>query len=299
MQQVGPRSSIQTALLTDPAMLPAAVRQSGRHALINAGHVWLLHRRLIVRIIVALICAGLFGTAIHYRAGLQAAAMRVADAASSQMALAGFAVTEIAITGQSLTADQAIVNALSVGEHTSILGFDAEQARARVEALPAVKSATVRKIYPGRLVVHVVEQKPVARWRVDGVTYLIDDKGAQIARAAAADDKLPLVIGDGAATNAMAFIRELDRYPTLNEGLLALSRIADRRWDLIYRTGLRVQLPEAGVAGALRHLADYQKKYQLLDRDLVLIDLRVDGIVAVRETKRDKEGRPLEPETAK
>jgi cell division protein FtsQ len=61
-----------------------------------------------------------------------------------------------------------------------------------------------------------------------------------------------------------------------------LSRIADRRWDLIYRNGMRVQLPEMGVAQAFAALDDYQKQYALLDRDLSLIDLRVSGTLVVR-----------------
>jgi cell division protein FtsQ len=65
---------------------------------------------------------------------------------------------------------------------------------------------------------------------------------------------------------------------------VALSRIADRRWDMIYETGLRVQLPELGVARALRNLVMYQDDYQLLDRDITVIDLRVDNLVALRPT---------------
>ena len=63
---------------------------------------------------------------------------------------------------------------------------------------------------------------------------------------------------------------------------MALSRIADRRWDLIYRNGLRVQLPESGVAQALDRLDIYQAQYALLDRDVTQIDLRVPGIVTLK-----------------
>jgi cell division protein FtsQ len=85
----------------------------------------------------------------------------------------------------------------------------------------------------------------------------------------------------------MVMIRALQNFPQLQSGLVALSRIADRRWDMIYDTGLRVQLPEQGVAQALSKLAAYQSQYQLLDRDVTVIDLRVDSVVAVRPTKRE------------
>jgi cell division protein FtsQ len=82
-------------------------------------------------------------------------------------------------------------------------------------------------------------------------------------------------------------IRAMDGFPKLGEGLIALSRIADRRWDLIYDTGLRVQLPAQGVAQAMTKLESYQQDYQLMDRDISIIDLRVDTIVAVRLNKTE------------
>jgi cell division protein FtsQ len=129
----------------------------------------------------------------------------------------------------------------------------------------------------------------VARWRVDGITFVVDATGEQIGEDKGAYGELPLVVGDGASDDALVMIRALDQYPSLKEGLVALSRIADRRWDLIYDTGLRVQLPELGVARALRNLVMYQTDYQLLDRDVNLIDLRVANLVAVRPNKTEEE----------
>ena len=91
-----------------------------------------------------------------------------------------------------------------------------------------------------------------------------------------------------AADDALVMIRALQQYPHLQDGLVALSRIADRRWDLIYDTGLRVQLPELGVAQALKRLDYYQTDFQLLDRDVTQVDLRVASIVAVRPTKTEE-----------
>jgi cell division protein FtsQ len=167
------------------------------------------------------------------------------------------------------------------------LAFDVEAARSRIAELPAVDGVTVRKTYPAEVSVAVTEKVPVARWRVDGITFVIDSTGAQIGEDRGAYSDLPLVIGDGAADDALVMIRALSHVPQLEDGLVALSRIADRRWDMIYDTGLRIQLPEQGVAQALAKLAGYQSQFQLLDRDLTVIDLRVDSVVAVRPTKRE------------
>jgi cell division protein FtsQ len=77
-------------------------------------------------------------------------------------------------------------------------------------------------------------------------------------------------------------IRTLERYPAITRDLAALSRIGDRRWDLIFYSGLRVQLPENGVAQALVQLDTYQATAQLLERDVTVIDLRVPGMVSLK-----------------
>jgi cell division protein FtsQ len=82
-------------------------------------------------------------------------------------------------------------------------------------------------------------------------------------------------------------VNSLNRYQLLKKDLAALSRIGDRRWDLIYYSGLRVQLPELGVAQALERLESYQRDYALLDRDVTLIDMRVEGVLALKPTVRD------------
>ena len=145
-----------------------------------------------------------------------------------------------------------------------------------------MESATVRKVYPNKVIVSIVERVPVVRWRVGDTTWLIDERGRKIGTDIASYTDLPLVIGEGAADDAVAMVRVLDRHPDLKDGLAALSRIGDRRWDLIYRNGLRVQLPESGVAQALDHLEMYERDYALLDRDVTLVDLRVSGFLTLK-----------------
>jgi cell division protein FtsQ len=210
------------------------------------------------------------------------------DLAQGEFADAGFGIGRIGITGQALADEQQIVIALGLGPTTSTLNFDVEAARARIEELPAVETATVRKVYPDHVAVEVTEKVPVARWRVDGVTFVVDANGEQIGEDRGAYAELPLVIGDGAADDALVMIRALDRHETLNYDLVALSRIADRRWDLLYETGLRVQLPEVGVGPALQQLQTLQDKFAVLDRDVTVIDLRVPGLVALKPTVREE-----------
>ncbi|HEV7345817.1 MAG TPA: FtsQ-type POTRA domain-containing protein [Devosia sp.] len=289
MQQVKSEAFLAGARVVDPRALPVPVRSPRRRLANNLGRSWVLHRSRILR--GAAIAALIAGAALIYqvREPIGFAATALADAAQGRFAASGFAVGAISITGQTLTSEQAIFDALGIEPHTSTVSFDVEAARARVAKLPAVDSVTVRKTYPGDVTVTITEKVPVARWRVDGITFVVDASGEQIGEDRGAYGDLPLVVGDGANDDAMVMIRALDQHPVLKDGLVALSRIADRRWDLIYDTALRVQLPELGVARALRNLETYQADYQLLDRDVTVIDLRVDTLVAVRPTKSEEE----------
>ncbi|MFC3703276.1 cell division protein FtsQ/DivIB [Devosia honganensis] len=287
MQQVGSETFLAGARPVDPRALPVPVRTPRRRLANRLNRAWVLHGRAIRRglMVAALLLGGLVLYQVREPIGALAAAL--GGIAQGNFAQAGLAIGEISITGQTLTAEQDIFDALGIQPHTSTLAFDVEAARQRIAELPAVASVSVRKTYPGDVEVVIAEKRPVARWRVDGITFVIDGRGEQIGEDGGAYGDLPLVIGDGAADDALVMIRALDGVPRLREGLVALSRIADRRWDLIYDTGLRVQLPEQGVAQALRNLLSYQADYQLLDRDVSIIDLRIDTVVAVRPNQSE------------
>lgn len=289
MQQVKSETFLAGARVVDPRALPVPVRSPRRRFVNNLGRAWVLHRRAILRGVgvAALLSAAIAIYELREPIGIGAIAL--GEVAQGRFAAAGLAIGEISISGQTLTSEQAIFDALGIEPHTSTVSFDVEAARQRVAELPAIAGVTVRKTYPGDVIVTVTEKLPVARWRVDGITFVVDGAGEQIGEDHGAYGDLPLVVGDGANDDAMVMIRALDLHPALQDGLVALSRIADRRWDLIYDTGLRVQLPELGVARALRNLESYQAKYQLLDRDVTVIDMRVDTLVAVRPTKTDEE----------
>ncbi|MEQ1901087.1 MAG: FtsQ-type POTRA domain-containing protein [Devosia sp.] len=281
MQQVAPRD-FADARLVDPRQFPVPLNDFGRRARVNLRHIWVLHRKLIVRGFAAgLVLVSLVGL-YEARNMIVSGAMVLSDMAQGEFAKAGFGIGKINITGQSLTSEAEILKALAIGKSTSTLNFDADGARDRIMSLPSVKSVTIRKVYPGELRVIVEERQPMARWRIGDATYLVDAEGSPVARDDGSFRELPLIVGEGANDDSMAMIHSLERHPLLRENLAALSRIGDRRWDLIFYSGLRVQLPELGVAQALDQLEMYQAREQLLDRDVTVIDMRVPGMVSLK-----------------
>lgn len=286
MQQVGAHQ-FATAQPIDPRKLPVPVRHLSRKALISLGYVWVLHRRIVVRMIGAalalLVIVGLY----QGRDALWALGETTVAMVQGEFAAAGFGITEIEISGQTLTSDADIGTMIALASGGNTLTFDVQKAQSRLTWLRAVDSATVRKVYPNKITVDLVEKQPILRWRMGDATYLVDNSGTAIARDTGVHTDLPLVVGPGAADDALIMINSLSRHEILKKDLAALSRIGDRRWDLIYYTGLRVQLPEQGVAQALDALDKYQREYALLDRDVTLIDLRVPGLVSLKQTVRE------------
>lgn len=281
MQQVGAKS-FANAQPVDPYHFPVPLQRPSRRALVKASHVWVLHKQIILRSFGAILALLLAFGVYEARDVIGSAGVTAYRFVQGEFAQAGFGIDAIEISGQTLTDDKDIITLLTVGTGNSTLTFDAQKAQARLEWLRAVKSATVRKVYPNKVIVSIVEKVPVVRWRVGDTTWLIDEAGKKIGTDVSSYTDLPLVIGEGAADDGVAMVRILSRHPVLQNQLAALSRIGDRRWDLIYRNGLRVQLPESGVAQALDQLDMYQADYALLDRDVTLIDLRVQGIVTLK-----------------
>jgi cell division protein FtsQ len=281
LQQVGAKG-FADAQLVDPRQLPVPLSDLSRRARINFGHAWVLHRKVIVRAVAAGIVLVSAVGVYEARDAVFSGATAIVSMAQGEFARAGFGVAKINITGQSLTSEATILKALALEPNISTLNFDADAALARLALVPSIKSASIRKIYPGELVVSIEEKVPMARWRIGDATYLVDENGGAVARDDGSFRELPLVVGEGAADDAMVMIRTLDRYPDVTRDLAALSRIGDRRWDLIFYSGLRVQLPENGVAQALQQLDMYQRDQQLLDRDVTVIDLRVAGMVSLK-----------------
>ncbi len=209
---------------------------------------WVLHKRLGVQLVALVLMVLILGVGMINRNHLVNGTTVVTERAASLFAQAGLAVSEVSLSGYGLTKESALFEAIGLQGNISLVNFDAEAARLRIEALPSIESATIRKIYPNSLNIELVEKTPIAVWRIDGVSFAIDAKGDKLVSLEQGGiDGLPLFIGDGAADDAAKLIAALEPHNVLQQDLLAVSRIGDRRWDLIYETGLRIMLPENGV----------------------------------------------------
>lgn len=190
----------------------------------------------------------------------------------------GFGIDVVTISGEAQLAEPEILALAGVTPKESLPFFDAAQARKNLEALPLIKQASVRKLYPDRIVIDIVERTPVGLWQKDGDVRTIAADGAVIAEMRDARfASLPFVVGEGANERLGEFIALLDASAELRSKIVAGILIGERRWNLKMKSGLEVKLPENDPLSAMTTLVALQRQSRILDRDLLTLDLRVEG----------------------
>jgi len=213
-------------------------------------------------------------------AAIQTAIKDGADAAANA---AGMRIATVSLSGQRQVSREEIFAAAGVTDHSSLLFLDVADARAKLEAIPWIAEATVRKLYPDRLQITVTEREPFALWQQQGKVQVIAADGTVLsAKVEPRLALLPFVVGNGAAGKARDFLAVLDRYPAIRDQVRASIRVADRRWNLRLKNGIDVRLPDSDVERALETLARLNAEKNLLGRDIVAVDLRLPDRLTVR-----------------
>ena len=225
---------------------------------------------LLILFFVSVTIAGLFSGG-HVSSALA----QLKSGADDMMAEAGFTVGTVIVDGRIETETTEIGRRLGLKRGDLMLYVDVDEARARLEALPWVKSAEVRRIWPSRIHVTIRERKPVARWQIDGVKFVIDSLGQKIeGQRAEQFASLPLIVGKGAGEAAASFFALVAAQPNFMSGVKAAVRVGERRWDLRLANGVEVRLPEEGAEAALAELVRLDREDGILARDIKAIDLR-------------------------
>jgi cell division protein FtsQ len=200
--------------------------------------------------------------------------------------LAGFPVRVVDIAGVKELTKEEVLEASGLSPHHSLIFADLSDVRARVKALPLVAEATVRKLYPDRVNIQVVEREPYALWQLDGAVKVVSVDGTVI--DGLTDRRylrLPHVVGPGARLRVKEYQAILDGVPEFRAQVRAGVLVSERRWNLKLQNGIDVKLPEQGQIEALKQLAKLDRENQVLSKDIISVDLRAPGRVAFRLTE--------------
>lgn len=191
-------------------------------------------------------------------------------------ARAGLTVNDVIVQGRGRTSGDAVLGALGAARGTPILEISPSEAKARLEALPWIRSAAVERLLPDTLFVRITERQPLALWQRKGKLELIDREGMVVAVPSLDEfSDLIILVGDDAPKAASALLEMLASEPALRSHVSAAVRVGGRRWNLKLDNGIDVALPEENVGAAWHQLAQLDRTDGLLKRDILMVDLRL------------------------
>lgn len=248
-------------------------------------------RQRMTRFILSLflIFAAILFTALWLGGFLPDAQKSSRNFVKSNLMSMGFIVDHVDVLGEGAISEGDVVRALGVNAGDYLFEADLKTAQNRIEDITWVERAVVRRLWPDRIVVQIIERKPYALWQNSGNVFLVDRKGEVISAASmTAFPNLPLIVGAEAPVNYDQFRKELAEYGEITGRVSALVHHNTGRWDVILNDGaLRVKLPPENHLSALNKLRQLQASHRVLDRDIQSIDLRLPDRISLLRTQEE------------
>ena len=228
----------------------------------------------------------------HRAEALGSAITQFADA---RMASIGLKLQKVQLVNVSPEASPDVRKALKFEKDQPFALMNLASVQKDVENVGWVKSATVRRQFPGVLIVDVIERPRLAVWQYNGKNTVIDDEGNIIPEAVSTRfPDLPFVVGEGANEAAPAIIELIRQRPALLEKTYALQRVNTRRWNILLKNGAAIKLPALNQEQAMARLDVLMTQQRVLDQGFASIDLLdPDSLVVV-----PLDAHPASPPTA-
>ncbi|WP_033073728.1 cell division protein FtsQ/DivIB [Sphingopyxis sp. MWB1] len=193
------------------------------------------------------------------------------------VARAGFQVEKVEVVGADRIDRLKVYDIALAQKERSMAAVDLDDLRADLMQYGWIKDARVSRRLPDTLVVDIVERKPAAIWQHAGRLSLIDAEGVVLEPVTIATmPDLPLVIGPRANRRAQDLEALMAEASSLKELLAGATWVGNRRWDLRFRSGETLSLPEgdAEAKAALAKFAHLDGANRLLGRGILRFDMR-------------------------
>ncbi len=88
-----------------------------------------------------------------------------------------------------------VANALGAGVQPNIFRISLADVHSEIEAIPWVRSASLRRVFPNHLLVEITERKPVAYVNLQGVLKLVDADGVILDKPSQGSFDFPVITG--------------------------------------------------------------------------------------------------------
>ena len=206
----------------------------------------------------------------------------------------GFVLNDVVVTGREKTTLKEIENALNLKRGDNILKINLFDLKEKLEKLPWVKEAEVRRsFFPNVITINLKEKEVHAVWQISEKFYPLDEEGKIIDADFRATEPVLLIVGAEAPDNMKNLLDSLKSGdPAYLKRIKVANFISQRRWNLILddiREGITVKLPEDNISEAWNKLIKLNETKGILKRKLTIIDLRLPNKVVVKIRKSKKE----------
>jgi len=268
------RTAARKPLFVLPAPVAAVARQTANYGL--------------VALLLGGVVVGVMAMRLPQMIGIEA---------GEAIGRAGFAVKKVEITGIDRMDRAPVEDAAFSAQERAMPLVDLSAIRGRLLQQGWVKDARVSRRLPDTLVIDIIEREPAAIWQHRQRLHLIDADGRvieQLRLAGTPLPDLPILIGPNANFKVGALDRLLQASPQLRPMLDGATWVGDRRWDIRFRSGETLSLPE-GEDQARTALAEFAARdgtMRLLGQGMLRFDMRNPGRIIVRPAQESAEGEP-------
>jgi len=230
-----------------------------------------LHRTFLVLILAG---AAVLVWLIASVAGLTALAGQQLALAAGQ---AGYEVNRVEVRGVERMNELKVYERVLAEKEMAMPLVNLHALRGSLLELPWVEDARVSRQLPDTIVVDIVEREPHAVLRKPDRLVLIDLAGHELEPISTVEARGMLQLsGPGVQAQVAALTDLLDAAPALRPQVTAAEWIGNRRWNLTFKTGQMLALPQGSdeAAGALISFARLDGVNRLLGGKVVAFDMR-------------------------
>jgi cell division protein FtsQ len=200
-------------------------------------------------------------------------------------ARAGFEADHVEVRGTKRLNQLKVYDRVLGVRDRAMTDIDIEALRQSVMKLDWVEDARVSRQLPRTIVVDIVERTPHAVLRKPGRLVLIDATGHELEPVSKAKaEGMLLISGPGAQGEVEALDTLLDAAPALRPQLAEAEWIGNRRWNLTFKTGQVLALPQGSddSAKALIEFARLDGVNRLIGGKVVAFDMRTPERIYMR-----------------
>ena len=167
----------------------------------------------------------------------------------------------------------------------NLLLLDKQILQNEIEQVPWVKRANIKKIFPNKIQVQVIENDPYAIFLNEGVPFLIDLDGTIITQISdqSIDTSMIQILGEKANENLESLIKSINiHFPELLNEIKSLEYIELRRWNMKLRRDLKIKFPDEKIDQSIINLKRLFVEQNVSESNIIEIDLRIHGRASVK-----------------